>query len=62
VKLTQRPDLAWPVVAVVLMLAGVGMIFAGVSGGLAIGVITVGIAIVAIREIDRVCRRPAAHP
>ena len=43
-------------VAIVLMLAGVVMIFAASSSGLAIAIITVGIAIVAIQQIGNVCR------
>jgi hypothetical protein len=48
--------LAWTLIAVTFMLVGVVLIFAGSSAGLAIAVIAVGIAIVAIREIDKRCR------
>lgn len=38
------------------MLAGVVLIFTTSSSGLAIAIITVGIAIVAILRIDKACR------
>jgi hypothetical protein len=39
------------------MLAGAVMIITTSSSGLAIAIITVGIAIVAILQIDKACRR-----
>ena len=50
-------------VAIVLMLAGVVMIFTASSSGLAIAIITVGIAIVAIQQIGKVRRSegPSDH-
>ena len=54
-------DLALRTVAIVLMLAGVVMIFTGSSSALAIGIITVGIALVAVIEADK-RRRGHAHP
>lgn len=50
-------DLTLHVVAVALMLAGAVMIITTSSSGLAIAIITVGIAIVAILQIDKACRR-----
>jgi hypothetical protein len=38
------------------MLTGAVMIFTTSSSGLAIAIITAGIAIVAIRQIDKACR------
>ncbi len=55
------PHWALSVVAVVLMLAGVDLIFTGSSSALAIGIITAGIALVAITEVDK-RRRGHAHP
>lgn len=49
-------DLTLCTVAVALMLAGVVLIFTTSSSGLAIAIITVGIAIVAILRIDKACR------
>ena len=50
-------------VAIVLMLAGVVMIFTASSSGLAIAIITVGIAIVAIQQIGKASRSegPSDH-
>jgi uncharacterized membrane protein HdeD (DUF308 family) len=56
----NKPTWAVPVLAVVLMLAGVVMIFTGTSSALAIGIITVGIALVAVSQADR-RRRGNAH-
>ena len=47
------PYWALSVVAIVLMLAGVVMIFTGSSSALAIGIITIGIALVAVSEADK---------
>ena len=54
-------DRALSAVAIVLMLAGVVMIFTGSSSALAIGIITVGIAQVAVAEAGK-RRRGHAHP
>ena len=61
VFMTHTAALALRVVAIVLMLAGVVMIFTASSSALAIALITVGIAIVAIIEADR-RRHGHAHP
>jgi hypothetical protein len=50
---TPAVDLALLVAAVALMLAGAGMIFGGVSGGIAIPLIAIGIAVTAIAKYDR---------
>ena len=55
------PYWALSVVAIVLMLAGVVMIFTGSSSALTIGIITVGIALVAVSEADK-RRHGHAHP
>ena len=49
-------DLTLCAVAVALMLAGVVLIFTTSSSGLAIAIITVGVALVAILQIDKACR------
>jgi hypothetical protein len=54
-------DWASSAVAIVLMLAGLVMIFSGPSSALAIGIITVGIALVAVIEANK-RRRGHAHP
>jgi hypothetical protein len=58
-----RQDANWALalIAVVLMLVGVVMIFAGSSSALAIGSITVGIVLVAVSEAGK-RRRGPAHP
>ena len=54
-------DRALSAVAIVLMLAGVVIIFTGSSSALEIGIITVGIAVVAVAEAGK-RRRGHAHP
>jgi predicted membrane protein len=57
----QTADLVLRSVAIVLMLAGVVMIFTGSSSALAIGIITVGVALVTVIEADK-RRHGHAHP
>ena len=52
-RLTPAGGLTLLEVAVVLMLAGVLMIFTGVSAAISIAVIAIGIALTAIVETDR---------